>query len=254
MLKNKILIILTVVSLFAINTFANNETHETFNAANKAYNAKEYQRADALYTSLVNQEYFSKELFFNLGNTNYKLGKIPQTIYYYEKALKLSPGDEGIIHNLKLANKRIADKNTVQTSRRISDLIYSYIKASVNFWAYTSVAIMTLGGLGLITFMTIQKLKVKKTTFYISTGLLLIGLVTIYIAHLQDNKLSSKEHGIVFQPSVELKTEPSDNSNPAFVLHEGTKVKLLTEKEDWCEISFGKGQIAWIKKEAIKLF
>ena len=242
--------------LFALisSTKANVELTSVFNESNKAYNNEEFSKADSLYSIIDAKGFYSSELFYNWGNVNYKLGNIPETIYYYEKALKLSPGNEEIIHNLKLANKRIADKNTIKTSSRIEDVIYSYIKSSTNLWANISIVLMLMSGLLLILFILSKKNKIKKMAFYIATSLLLMGMVTIYISSLQNKKLSIKEYGIVFTPSVELKMEPSDNSNPAFVLHEGTKVKLLNENENWYEISFDKGQIAWIKKEELKVY
>lgn len=255
MLKNKHFYTL-VFLLVGLNLSSQaNETLTTvFKEGNTAYNKEEFLKADSLYAIIAAKGYYSSELFYNWGNVNYKLGKIPETIYYYEKALKIAPGNEEIIHNLQLANKRISDKNTIKTSSRIEDVIYTYIKSSTNFWAIVSIVTMLLSGALLLLFLLIKNLKLKKMSFYFAITLALIGALTIYIASIQHNKLTSEEYGIVFAPFIELKMEPSENSSPAFILHEGTKVKLLGENENWYEISFDKGQIAWIKKEALRTF
>lgn len=255
MLKNKYFYTL-IFMLFALtlSTQANVELTAVFKEGNTAYNNEEFQKADSLYALIESKGYYSEELYYNWGNVNYKLERIPETIYYYEKALKLSPGNEEIIHNLKLANTRVADKNSIKTSSRIEDVIYLYIKSRTNFWAISSIVIMILSGLFFIVFMISKQIKLKKMSFYAAIALFLIGSTTIYISALQNKKLSTKEHGIVFAPFIELKMEPSENSSPAFVLHEGTKVKLLSENKSWYEISFDKGQIAWVNKEAIKTF
>lgn len=255
MLKTKHFYIF-IFSLFALTSTikANVELTSVFKEGNKAYNNKAFLKADSLYSSIESKGFYSSELYYNWGNTNYKLGNIPETIYYYEKALKLSPGNQEIIHNLKLANKKIADKNTIKTSSRIDDVIYSYIKSSTNLWANISIVLMIISGTLFVLFIASRNNKFKKLFFYMAISILLIGTITIYISSLQNNKLSIKEYGIVFEPSIELKMEPSDNSSTAFVLHEGTKVKLLNENEGWYEISFDKGQIAWIKREALKTF
>ncbi len=253
MLRNKIILLIGLCFLL-YSVQANNQFKAIFDAGNKAYNDKDYVKADSLYTSIEKEGFYSTELFYNLGNTNYKLDKIPETIFYYEKALKLAPGNEEIIHNLKLANQKIADKNTIKTSSRIEDVVYTYTKRSTNFWSKLSVIIMFISGTLFLIFIFTQQLKLKKITFYSAIGFLIIGLVSIYLSALQHKKLTSKEYGIVFVPSIELKMEPSDNSNTAFILHEGTKVKLLNENDSWYEISFDKGQIAWIKRDALKTF
>lgn len=254
MSKNKVLILVVISFFLSMSIHAKPDFNTVFADANAAYNAKEYQKADSLYSSIESRGYYSIELFYNLGNTNYKIGKIPETVYYYEKALKLSPGNEEIIHNLNLANQRIADKNTIKTSRRIKDVIYSYIKSSVNFWAISSIIIMLVSGVSILIFLVIKKIRLKKMSFYLSIATFILGLVAIYLSSLQHEKLNNTEYGIIFKPSVELKTEPSENANSAFVLHEGTKVKLLSENKKWYEVSFDKGQIAWVKKTALKVF
>ncbi|MCT4580875.1 MAG: hypothetical protein N4A35_05600 [Flavobacteriales bacterium] len=253
MLRNKLLLLIALFSLL-YSVKANDQLKALFIEGNTAYHNKAYLKADSLYSMIEAQGFYSTELFYNLGNTNYKLDRIPETIFYFEKALKLSPGNEEIIHNLKLANQKIADKNTIKTSSRIEDVIYTYIKTSTNLWAKTSIVVMFISGGLFILFIFVQQLKTKKIAFYSAIGCFIVGLVTIYLSALQHKKLTSEEYGIVFAPSVELKMEPSDNSSTAFILHEGTKVKLLNQNEAWHEISFDKGQIAWIKKEALKTF
>lgn len=252
-IKNVFTFIFSLLALVT-STFANEELSVVFKKGNEAYSNEQFQKADSLYSIIESEGYYSSELFFNMGNTNYKLENIPETIYYYEKALKLSPSNEEIINNLKLANSRVSDKNTIKTSSRIEDVIYTYIKSTTNFWANLSIFFMILSGFLLIVYLLINQLKIKKISFYGAIILLLIGITTIYLSSIQNKKLTKEEHGIVFSSSVELKMEPSENASPAFVLHEGTKVKLLNQNENWFEISFDKGQIAWIKKEALKTF
>ncbi len=252
MLKNKytylFLFFLSSITSWAINT------NELFEEGNAYYNSQNYKAADSIYSILDTSGYYSSELYLNLGNANYKLGNIAKTIYNYERALKLAPGDEDIIHNLKIANQLLADKNTVKSSKRIDDLIYTAIKSTTNFWAILSIVLFVLGSVLMLLFLVLKTAKQKKTSFYLGIALYLFGTVTIYLASLQFHKQISIEYGIIFKPFVELKTEPSENSNVAFVLHEGTKVKIVNQNSKWYEISFNNGQIAWVEKNKLEVF
>ena len=62
----------------------------------------------------------------------------------------------------------------------------------------------------------------------------------------------SHEEAVIFKPSIDLMSEPTENSSVSFVLHEGTKVKILDETELWYEIRFGDGKIGWLQKEFVE--
>src|SRR4051812_4383220 len=86
------------------------DSQSLFNKGNTFYQKEEYDKAIEQYDKLLKQGYESSELYYNLGNSYYKTGNIPSSILNYERALKLSPSDEDIILNLKLANLKIIDK------------------------------------------------------------------------------------------------------------------------------------------------
>ncbi len=252
MLKNRFLF-LALLFVCSLNVFAL-DSEKLFEEGNQFYNNQKYVEADSVYSTIDTAGFYSSELYFNLGNTNYKLGNIAKTIYNYERALKLAPGNEDVIHNLKIANELLSDKNTINASKRIDDLIYTSIKSTTNFWAIFSISLFILGSLFILVFFIVKTTKQKKLSFYLGMAFYIFGIITIYLASLQYNKQTSIEYGIIYKPFVELKTEPSTNSNVAFVLHEGTKVKVLNQNSDWYEISFNNGQIAWIEKTKLEVF
>ena len=73
-----------------------------------AYAKGDYQQAAACYTELLKAGE-SAELYYNLGNCEYRLGNITQSIIAYERALRLNPGDSDVRYNLQfLRGKTIA--------------------------------------------------------------------------------------------------------------------------------------------------
>ena len=78
--------------------------------ANTLYNESAYDSAAVVYESIINKGYSSATLFYNLGNTYYKIGNYPLAIYYYEKSLKLDPKNEDTKHNIEIAQAFISDK------------------------------------------------------------------------------------------------------------------------------------------------
>jgi len=250
MLKSNLIIILSFLS-FAIKAEISDPIG-VFNEGNQFYETQDYEAAKNQYLILVNEQLYSTELFRNLGNTYYKLDDIPNSILYFEKALKLAPGNEDLIHNLKLSNTQIADKNSSSTSVRLDDWFFTLIGNNPNYWANNSIYLFALGFALLILYLFAAASKMKKLSFYTRLVAIVFGIVSIVFASLHKSKLSTQEEAIVFEPSVDLKNEPSENSSTAFVLHEGSKVTLLNQNEKWYEVKFGDGKIGWILKDFVQ--
>ena len=250
MLISRILFIfLLLVSVSAKAELSN--PADIFNEGNKQYEVHNYDSAINSYKGLC-EEFYSPELFLNIGNAYYKIDDIPNTILYYEKALKLSPGDENILHNLKLANKRVSDKNKVIDSVRLNDWFFTWISNTPNYWAYNSVYLFIIGSLLLILFLFSKSRNLKKLAFYAGSIALVLGIFSIVISGFHKNNLTAIEEAIIFKPSIDLMSEPTENSSISFVLHEGTKVTILDATELWYEIRFNDGKIGWLQKEFVK--
>ena len=73
---------------------------------NEFYQDKQYDKAIDTYQQVIHLGYEGTSLYYNLANSYYRDGKIGLSILYYEKALKLSPGDDDVIHNLTIANTK----------------------------------------------------------------------------------------------------------------------------------------------------
>src|SRR4051812_30872548 len=83
---------------------------ELYKSAGNLYKEKQFQQAADNYEKIISQGYKSPEVYYNLGNCYYKLNSTGKSILAYERALKLSPDDEDIIHNLKLAELKVSDR------------------------------------------------------------------------------------------------------------------------------------------------
>ena len=86
---------------------------EKFQAANARYNDSDYIGAIQLYEEIVSEKWQSGYLYYNLGNSYFRAGMVGQSIWAYNKALKLSPRFENIKYNLEIANSKIKDRVTL---------------------------------------------------------------------------------------------------------------------------------------------
>ena len=74
-----------------------------FQNGNDLYNNGEFEQAIIEYDKILKNDLHSSELYFNMGNCFYKLNKVAESNFYFEKALILSPNNKEILSNLSFA-------------------------------------------------------------------------------------------------------------------------------------------------------
>lgn len=248
-MKNKVLILFI---LFGLSASAQNET--LFKKGNEAYNEGDYVKAADQYLEILDKGEHSAELYFNLGNAYYKLNQIAPSIYYYEKALLLRPNDSEIKNNLAYSQNMTLDAIEVLPETGLANL-YKRFTGYLSFdqWAKTAVFFMILFVLLYIAFYFFRYSTRKRIAFIGSLLAILLSIISAVFAFIEHEDFKTDNPAIVFAQESQVKTEPNDRSQQAFVLHEGTKVNVLEELNQWKKISLADGKAGWISSESIKL-
>ncbi|AXT54061.1 tetratricopeptide repeat protein [Aquimarina sp. BL5] len=248
-MRNLVVIVVFLMSSM-ISTAQNNDI---FEKANTFYNQEQYQEAIDAYKSIIDSGHESAELYYNLGNANYKLSNIGSSIYYYEKALELAPNDEDIKNNLTFANNATIDAIDVIPEGVISRTINGFTNMfSFDIWAWISVFCVVLFVVLFILYYSARISSKKRLFFLGSWVLLIIGLFGVFFAFKQYNFIENNQYAIIFAQESTIKSEPNLRSEEVFVLHEGTKVKVTETVNDWKKIKLADGKIGWIPGTDLK--
>ena len=225
-----------------------------FMQATDAYNEGDYEKAIALYEEILDNGEHSAALYFNMGNSYYKLNQIAPSIYYYEKALLLNPGDSEIKTNLAYAQNMTLDAIEVLPETGISR-IYQRVTGRLSFdqWGYTAVILLLLFVLAYLAFYFLNYATYKRIALISSLSFLLISGISVLFAFLQYTQFKEEQPAIIFIEEASVKTEPNNRSEEAFVLHEGTKVNVLEQLNDYKKIQLVDGKVGWISSDELKL-
>lgn len=251
---NKLSWLTILLILITSTSIAAQSVEEIATKAAKYYDSKDFKAAIASYEKIIAGGYESTKLYYNLGNAYFRNNEYAPAILYYEKALKLSPHNEDILFNLEVANSKLIDKVEL-----VPELFYKrWWKSILNITDIDTLATLNIIflaiGLILLTlyFVTVKTLQ-KKFGFF--GGIFFIILFSLSIAvSAQRNHYNTEHHqGIIFAPTVNIKSSPDEKSKDIFVLHEGTKVTVLDALNDWHEIRIGNGSKGWIKATDYRL-
>ncbi len=249
-MKNYILIFFLSVCCAS----AHGQNDALFQNATKAYNEGEYEKAIENYLNILEKGEHSASLYYNLGNSYYKLNQIAPSIYYYEKALLLQPNDAEIKNNLAYANNMTLDAIEPLPETGLSK-IYDSIIGLLSFdqWSYLAVALMIFFVLSYIAFYYFRYSSHKRIAFVTSMISLILAVAAITFAFIQYQDFESDQPAIVFAAVSMVKSEPNARSTQAFILHEGAKVYIVDQLDDYQKIELADGKTGWIPEEDIKL-
>ncbi|MEX0288164.1 MAG: tetratricopeptide repeat protein [Flavobacteriaceae bacterium] len=234
--------------------WANAQTGALFNRATDAYNEGDYEKAIEIYKQILDKGEHSAALYYNLGNSYYKLNQVAPSIYYYEKALLLKPNDPEIENNLSYAQNMTLDAIEVLPETGLAK-IYQNVTGRLSFdqWSYVAVVFMILFVIAYIAFYYLSYATHKRIAFISSFVFLVVSVAALSFAFMQYAHYNSQQPAIVFSEEVSVKSEPNRRSAEAFVLHEGTKVNVLEELNDYNKIQLVDGKTGWIPSDEIKL-
>lgn len=247
--------ILVYIAILISNlVLAQDATQILFEKANENYRQEKFELAATQYESILEtQKVASADLYYNLGNSYYKLGKVAPAIYNLEKALLLNPDDEAIQTNLHFAQKMAIDDIKVVPEVGFSKLVYNFTSMlSYDAWAWTSVGCAIAFLLFFIGYYFSSYTNIKRAFFvgmFVLLGILFVSILSAYLQKRFDTRIRP---AIVFAESTFVKAEPKNSAENAFELHEGTKVYVKEELDNWKRIQLTDKTEGWIKKDAIK--
>ncbi len=246
-------IVLHLTFLLFIWSFIKAAPSDLFQQANDAYARKNYQAATELYDSIAGMGYESAELYFNLGNSYFKSGRIANAILNYERAQILAPEDEDIEFNLRIANLQVADKiEAIPTPFFTKWWKGIYGMMSSSKWSIISIILWWIFFISLTAFVLVKYAGGKKVSFFIAVIGLFLFFGSFTMAYQQHQAEINKNEAIVFDSNVYVKSSPDESGTDVFILHEGTKVQLMDELADWQRIKLADGKVGWVKKNVIE--
>jgi len=216
---------------------------------NTAYSAGRYKEAIDTYTTLVFQGLESPDLFYNLGNSYFKLNDIPHAILWYERAKRLDPGNEDVNFNLNVANSRITDKIEPLPEfflkrwlRAITDLF------PADTWTVAGIAFLILALILFSLYVASRVLLIRKLGFWTGFTSLLFSVIFLLFAWNSYYLRKSDHSAIITNPTVTVKSSPDEKSTDIFVIHEGCRIQLIDHIGDWYEIRIINGSVGWVEQ------
>ncbi len=240
-----------IVFLFSFLGIAQNNA--LFEQGKQSYKAEKHQDAIGHWMKIIKDGEHSAAVYFNIANAHYKLNNIGPSIYYYEKALQLSPNDKSVLNNLAFAQNATVDAIEplpesvfYKWDKRISGLL------TYNGWAWVAVISVLMFTVLFLKYYFSVFTRNKRIYFVGAILSVLVFAMGLSLAFRNYNQHLNDKPAIIFAESSDIKSEPTLGSETAFILHEGTKVQILAEDDAWYRVQIADGKEGWIPASDLK--
>lgn len=232
--------------------------------ADSAYSADKFTVASQGYLNAIKTQGPSAKLYYNLGNSYYRMGELGKAILAYERALRLDPTDQNARFNLEFVNARITDRPGERGTLAGNILNATANFAHSNTWAWFALGFFALTLAGIMAYLFVDVIALRKLGFFGGFVTLILCGLCIYFSFRSAAISMAKDVAIVTAPSTILSTAPRtprDRSQEAMLLHEGTKVTILdsvTSSTDsvptkWYDVEVDNTHRAWINSKAVEI-
>ncbi len=224
---------------------------KAFDEAEALYQQGDYLGAIKTYEKILSENASNGTLYYNLGNAYFKSGDLGRTILNYERALKLSPGDKELKHNLSFVRELLQDRmESPEPPRWLQKLSALH-------------SLLTINGIALLTslfysfILLLSSYAVLRPSFRpILLRVFLIPLLGFLVLFLGLGLFKVMEERfspvIVVSEEVDVHYGPSVHETKAFVLHAGTKCSVRESSGDWVLIWLSNDRGGWVEKSGVE--
>lgn len=220
-----------------------------FLEGNRLYQEGDFQGALASYQRIEEAGYESGPLFYNMGNTYFKLSQLGPAILYYERAHRLMPGDDDLRANLDLARSLTRDEVTPLPGFlpfRIARWWVYLLSPAALIWIVGLSYIVATVWLLLVILRPTQRLAYWGRWGAAGAGLLTLVFGATLLA--RSLGLGDPPRAVVMAEAVDVQSAPSaDPALQVFVVHEGTTVRIDRRSNEWAEVALEDGQVGWVR-------
>jgi tetratricopeptide (TPR) repeat protein len=235
------------------NTIISQDLKSIFEEANYEYNRGDYNKSISLYEKILEKGSHSSALYYNLGNANYRLNKVAESIYYFEKAKEIDPSNEDIIFNSSFAENMTIDYIEALPKSQMEELKIKIFKLfSINQWSKITILLSWILMVLFSAYVINLNPFLKRVFFTLSLLNFIILILSFSITFFVDKEKKLKEYAILFSDQANIWSEPNQRGDIQFILHKGTKVSLIEKLDEWQKIRIVNGSEGWIKSPFLK--
>lgn len=240
-----IFIIILEPSIFSLT--APDSVKGLFWKANAAYFEQRYQNAVMIYEKLLSLGYESGDVYYNLGNAYFRIGRLGKALVNYERARYFIPRDPDLRFNIKQIEENREDffenKNTLWDG--LLSCLYFFSLREL-YWSFVFVNFLTW-----LVFL-LRAILSHKFVRSLARVLALLWLCCGITLAFKLHKTRYDNRAVVIVDEANVTEGPHSKDRLLFTLHDGSIVTVEKSYSNWKVIRLPNGKKGWIDANMIE--
>lgn len=213
---------------------------------------KQYDQAINKYQSINNKGFESVDLYNNLALCYFKISQLPKSVLYYERALKLDPGNKLIKSNLLEINKKLDSDIVEIRESSIIQWLNSFVRL-FNAGSWLIFLILSMLLLLLLVIFRIYKFNwISLSYINLFTFLVILIFIINLITFRFSYKNSFETNNAILMNSKPLYKSPDISSPEIYKLNAGEKLKIIDGFDHWYQVMLVNKETGWIDRNDIE--
>ncbi|MEA3189212.1 MAG: hypothetical protein QOD99_3042 [Chthoniobacter sp.] len=215
-----------------------------FDLGNQLYDQGKFEDAKKAYGSVAQSDHPNANVFYNLGNAEFRLGDLAGSMLNYERALALDPAHPEARWNLDFVRRQTGAKIEAKAwADRLfpawSGNVYAILAAVAGWTALACAAVFIFRR---------HEQRPFWTAVFIWFGLGVAAYSGVAIWRLEKDRALA----VVTEKRADARFAPADNSTLADSLPTGSHVRILSERGAWTYCELPNHTRAWLASNTIQ--
>lgn len=248
--------ILKLCILLGLLLLSGSASGASLKAANDAYQQGDYLTAIEAYQAMIAQGVVHEDLYYNLGNANYRAGRYGHALFNYERAMRVAPGQDDSTYNLAVVREAVAadGRNLLHGAEKVAWWVRLslYFSITATTLALLVCNLLFFTGLVVLRFLVPGLARIALVVMTVLLGVSTSASALLLAGHSYANE--NIHNGIVTADLAIMREGPDSSLEERGQLHPGLRVTVLASEPEWLLIRLANGVEGWVPRTSVGLF
>ena len=238
-----------IIIFFNLTIVFSQNINELFDNGNEFYSQNNYKEAISIYEKILENGYFSEDLYLNLGNAYFHDSNFGKARWSYEMGLKINPINSDLKNNNNV-NKAYINGYIELPKNNLIDFINIFFQSlSLNQFLLINSFLLLLTAISFFI-MKVFQMHVLNRIFYFISIILFTSILITFTKNIWDQ---NNLFAIIVEEEVIVYSAPFLNQAiEQSVFYRGNKVKIHQKTDVWIEVSTFDGRKGWIRAQDVR--
>jgi len=252
-MRPRLLIVILLALAAAGPARAAGSADALYQRGNQLFQEGDYQAAAEAYHQAVEAGGADAFLFYNLGATELRRGRLGHAIANFMRAKILAPRDEDVKFNLVHAKEMVAIKppdtpvNFVQAA-----FVWTAGHLSANEWALALIVLYWTACISGAALLTLRSRKARPVLRMVLFSSIITGAIALPFGAYQIKADLYTPRAVIVADRITARSGPGEGNDEQFELAEGMDVVVEKCLSGWCEVRARGGFIGWVPADAFE--